>query len=149
MNARQSWLFSLFLVVVVAGLVYLISATISHRRMLKKYDSSYAKIQIGDSKQVVTSLMGELPRSRAADMCHSMTKPPKSNSKQSVESNLCMEFYLRTTTYTSIATAKYWIRTAQFLRKTLEKLCQTWGEVHAEMGVRRFAILANLSIDED
>jgi hypothetical protein len=59
MKGRKVWFFSLLLVASAAALIYFLSAAISHRRMLKKYDSGFSQIKIGDSKDAVMSLMGE------------------------------------------------------------------------------------------
>ena len=62
MNRRTTWILSLLVIASLAVVIYFLSAAVSRRRMLKKYDSGYSQIRIGDSKQAVMSVMGEPSR---------------------------------------------------------------------------------------
>jgi hypothetical protein len=61
MSSKKFWAYSV-LAVVIAGAIYFVSMAVSHHRMVERYDFGYSQIKIGDSKQSVTSLMGEPAR---------------------------------------------------------------------------------------
>jgi hypothetical protein len=62
MNRKKVWTYSLSALAVAGVVCLLVYITVSHRRRVERYDFGYSQIKVGDSKQSVTSLMGEPAR---------------------------------------------------------------------------------------
>jgi hypothetical protein len=59
---------SVIVTLTVAGTIYITVTVVSHRRIARKYERGYPQIKLGDSKEVVLTLMGE--PSRITDCVH-------------------------------------------------------------------------------
>lgn len=62
MLSKKKIAISLIVTATVVGAAYVAVTVVSHRRIARKYERGYQQIKLGDSKDVVLTLMGEPSR---------------------------------------------------------------------------------------
>jgi hypothetical protein len=89
MLSKKKIAIGMIMTLIVVGTIYVAMTVVSRRRIARKYERGYQQIKLGDSKDVVLTLMGE--PSRITDCVHPWFSDKKAEDEYRVK---CKELYL-------------------------------------------------------